>query len=82
LPVTATVVADFDNVGLANLVERLGELVVLLSFLRANRVQKRIPHFRRDVERLASLGLFEAISHRHVPMPRPEKSPYSYTRST
>jgi len=76
-PVVTAVVADFDNVALADLIECFGELIVLLALLLANRVEKRVPHVRRDVERLAGLGLFVTVSHRYVPIPRPEKSPYS-----
>jgi len=75
--VVAAVVADLDDVALANLLEGVGKLVVLFPLLFTNRVEKRVPDFRRDVERLAGLGLLVAIPHRYVPMPRPEKSPYS-----
>jgi len=46
LAVVPAVVTDFDNVRLADLAERFGELVVFLSFLCANRIEKRIPDFR------------------------------------
>jgi len=75
--ILAACVADLDDVALANLVEGLGELVVLLSLPLADRVEKRVPDFRRNVERLAGLGLLVTVSHRYVPIPRPEKSPYS-----
>jgi hypothetical protein len=75
-PVFAAAVAHLDDVGLPNLVERVGELVVLLPFLGADCVQKGVPHFRGELQRLAGLGLFEAVAH-YVPIPRPEKSPYS-----
>ncbi len=39
-PVVAAVVADLDDVSLADLVERLGELVVLLALLFSNGVEK------------------------------------------
>ena len=76
-PIRAAIIADLDDVGLADLVECVRELVVFLAFLLANRVKKRVPDFRRDVERLAGLRLFEAIGHLYVPMPRPAKLPYS-----
>ena len=66
-----------DDVGLADLIECVRELVVLLAFLLADRVEKRVPDFRRDIERLTGLRLFEAIGHFYVPMPRPAKLPYS-----
>lgn len=75
-PVFAAAVAHLDNVGLPNLIERIRELVVLLTFLGAHRVQEGVPHFGGELQRLAGLGLFEAVAH-YVPIPRPEKSPYS-----
>jgi hypothetical protein len=75
-PIFAATVADLDDVPLPNLVERIGELVVLLPFLGADRVQEGVPHFRGELQRLAGLCLFEAVAH-YVPIPRPEKSPYS-----
>lgn len=45
-PIRPAVVADLDDVALANLVERLGKLVVLLALLLADRVEKRVPHLR------------------------------------
>jgi len=62
-PVFAAAVAHLDNVGLPNLVERVGELVVLLPFLRAHRIQKGVPHFGGELQRLAGLRLFEAVAH-------------------
>ncbi|MCO6435980.1 MAG: hypothetical protein J5J06_02705 [Phycisphaerae bacterium] len=75
-PVFAAAVAYLDDVGLPNLIERVGELVVLLPFLGADRVQEGVPHFGGELQRLAGLRLFEAVAH-YVPIPRPEKSPYS-----
>jgi hypothetical protein len=43
-PVFAAAVAHFDNVGLPNLVERVGELIVLLPLLSSYRVQEGVPH--------------------------------------
>ncbi|MCA9177457.1 MAG: hypothetical protein KDB14_23390 [Planctomycetales bacterium] len=76
-PIRAAIISDLDDVGLADLIQGIRELVVLLAFLLADRVEKRVPHFRRDVERLAGLRLFKAVGHRYVPMPRPAKLPYS-----
>ncbi|MEQ8789479.1 MAG: hypothetical protein RIC55_24505 [Pirellulaceae bacterium] len=45
-PVVAAVIANLDDVALANLVQRLGELVVLLPLLLTNGVEKRVPHLR------------------------------------
>ncbi len=75
-PVFTAAVAQLDDVGLANLVESVGELIVLLSLLGADRVQEGVPHFGGELQRLAGLGFFEAVAH-YVPIPRPEKSPYS-----
>jgi hypothetical protein len=74
--VLATVVADLDDVGLTNLVERVGQLVMLLPFFGADAVEEGVPDFRRELQRLAGLRLFEAVAH-YNPTPRPEKSPYS-----
>jgi hypothetical protein len=43
-PVFAAAVAHLDDVGLPNLVEGIGQLVVLLPFLRAHRIQEGVPH--------------------------------------
>jgi hypothetical protein len=70
-PVLAAAVADLDDVALAQLVERLAELVVLLSFPLTDRVEKRVPDLGRDVERLAGAGFFEAVPHRLRSDPQP-----------
>lgn len=62
-PVFAAVVPHLDDVGLANLVERVGELVVLLSLLGADDVEKGVPDLRRKLQRLAGLRLFKAVAH-------------------
>jgi hypothetical protein len=62
-PLVTTRVADLDDVGLANLVERVGELIVLLALLGAHGIQEGVPHFRGELQRLAGLGLFEAVAH-------------------
>ncbi len=62
-PVLAAAVAHLDDVGLPNLIECIGELIVLLSFLGAHCVQEGVPHFGRELQRLAGLGFFEAVAH-------------------
>ena len=62
-PVFAAAVAHLDDVGLANLVEGVGQLVVLLAFLGADGIQKGVPHFRGELQRLAGLGFLEAVAH-------------------
>ncbi|MCO6454811.1 MAG: hypothetical protein J5I93_05880 [Pirellulaceae bacterium] len=62
-PILAAAVPHFDDVGLANLIERIGELVVLLPLLGAHRIQEGVPHFGGELQRLAGLGLFEAVAH-------------------
>jgi hypothetical protein len=69
--VLAAAVADLDDVALAKLVERLGELVVLLALPLADRVEKRVPDFRRNLQRLAGLGLLVTVPHRLRPDPQP-----------
>ena len=62
-PVFAAAVAHLDDVGLPNLVERVGELVVLLPLLSADGVQEGVPNLRRELQRLAGLGFLEAVAH-------------------
>jgi hypothetical protein len=62
-PVFAAAVPHLDDVGLANLVEGVGQLVVLLAFLGAHRIQKGVPHLGGELQRLAGLGLLEAVAH-------------------
>lgn len=61
--VVAAAVAQLDDVGLANLVERVGELVVLLPLLSADRVQEGVPHLGGNLQRLTGLRLLEAVAH-------------------
>jgi hypothetical protein len=62
-PVLAAAIADLDDVPLAELIEGVGELIVLLSFLGADRIQEGVPHLRGELQRLACLRLFEAVAH-------------------
>jgi hypothetical protein len=62
-PVFAAAVPHLDDVGLTNLIERVGQLVVLLTLLRANRIQEGVPHLRGELQRLAGLGFLEAVAH-------------------
>jgi len=61
--VFAAAVAHLDDVGLANLIERVGELIVFLTLLGAHRVQEGVPHFGGELQRLAGLGFLEAVAH-------------------
>jgi hypothetical protein len=74
--ITTAVVADLDNVRLAKPVHYIDKLVVVIAFPLSVRIQKRIPDFSRNVERLSGLGFLESISHQ-VPIPNPAKFPYS-----
>jgi hypothetical protein len=76
-PVGSAIVANLDYIALAELVECLGELIVLFSLLIADRVEKRVPDLGRYLQWTSGLGFLVAISHRYVPIPSPEKSPYS-----
>jgi hypothetical protein len=62
-PFFAAAVPHLDDVSLPNLIERVGELVVLLTLLSADCVQEGVPHLRRELQRLAGLGFLEAVAH-------------------
>ena len=74
-PVVTAVVADLDDVALAELVERLGKLVVFLSLVLADRVEKGVPDFRRNIERLAGLRFLKAIGHPLHPDSKASETP-------
>ncbi|MEQ8790084.1 MAG: hypothetical protein RIC55_27555 [Pirellulaceae bacterium] len=44
--IRSAIVANLDDVALADLVQRLGKLVMLLAFLFSNGIEKRVPDFR------------------------------------